>query len=192
MNRQDWVALGILAVFCAVGSLAPWLRRTRVTVLIVLFLGLELHPWVAGTQMGEFIMPFASYRLYPNPPPPVVRFPELRMVTASGAEYEIDFRVWQPLIPRFFNVLLQKRMRRPLDPAVADFLLARVQEALRRFHEHGRFDGANRHLLGPLHYPEHQTAEWRWGPGVRLPLPEEVVAVRRRVASAITRPLVQP
>jgi hypothetical protein len=188
MNRQDWAALGILAVFCAVGSLAPWLRRARVTVLIVLFLGLELHPWVAGTQMGEFIMPFASYRLYPNAPPPVVRFPELRMVTASGAEYEIDFRVWQPHIPRYFNVLLQKRMRRPLHPDVADFLLARVKKALREFHERGHFVGADSYLLGSLHYPEHQSAAWRWRPGTSLPQPEEVVEVRRRVRAALTRP----
>src|SRR5262245_20589505 len=127
MTRPDWLALSILAVFCVAGSFSPWFRRTRVALLVVLFLGLQLYPWLAASEKEDFIMPFASYRLYPDPPPPIIRYPELRMVTASGADYEIDFRVWQPHIARYFNVLLGPKLGQALDPAVKEFFLARVR-----------------------------------------------------------------
>lgn len=187
MTRRDWLALGILIFFLVVGAPAPWLRRTRVAAVVVVFLGLELQPWLTAAPLDAFVMPFAYYRLYTTPPRPVIQVPELRMVTASGATYPIDFHVWQPLIPRYVNVLLQRKLGGRLDPATAATLLARVKEALRGFHERGRLESPNGYLLGPLHYPEHQTGAWLWRPGDALPQPEEVVAVRLTLGSAPTR-----
>lgn len=187
MTRRDWLALGILMLFFVAGSPRPWLRRTRVTALIVLFLGLELQPWLTGAPIHAFVMPFAYYRLYTTPPRAVIQVPELRMVTSSGAEHPIDVHLWQPLIPRYVNVLLQWKLGARLDPATADALLARVKDALRGFHERGHLDPPNGYLLGPLHYPEHQTGAWRWQPGDALPQPEDVVAVRLALSTAPTQ-----
>jgi hypothetical protein len=182
MGVRDWLALSIVLGFVIIGNLTPWRRRARVVFLIALFLGLYLLPWIAGIRLGQFVIPFGYYNLYSILAPESQGYGEVVMVGRDGREYPVDFRVWQPFIPRSFNFILRRRLTdqtvsREKD-RIGRTLVKRVKEALRHHHRPGGFDGWNAYLLGHFHYPEHQTAAVLWAPDAKLPQPEEVCGVR--------------
>lgn len=180
MIPNDWIALGMVVLFLVAGSpRGPW-RRIRVSLLVTLFLGMHVYPWWARQRPWDSVMPFIYYRLYVGPAPGRVSQPEMTVVATDGREYPIDYRIWQPHVPRYFNVLMDRHIRkhRGVDPEVGELLLARVQEGLAEWRDQGALEGRNGHLLGGFQYPSHQTGAWRWGPDANLPGPEDIASVR--------------
>ena len=179
---NDWIALGLVGVFLGVGSPGGSWRKARVALLIALFLGMHLYPWWMTQRPWDSVMPFAYYRLYVSPAPKRVTQTEISVVAKDGGEYAIDYRIWEPLIPRFFNVLMDRHVirRRSVDPVVGEYLLARVQEGLlERQQAGGWMPGPSEYLLGRFAYPTHQTGTRRWGmPAGAAPAPEDVASVR--------------
>jgi len=186
MDKTDWAALVILLCFCFIGKPAPKKhRRQRAIIAISLFMGLYLctwniFPYPLNRVTGHWIIPFRSYALYSVPAPDRYFYAQSVMVTQNGNEYPIDLRVWQPFIPRYFNILLRKTLDadEKTQQLVGKVLMEKTKAALKTYHAKGKFDSPNARLLGSLHYPSHQTPKQFWKPGTRLPKPEEIAAIR--------------
>lgn len=172
----------MVVVFLGVGSPGGSWRMTRVGLLIAVFLGMHIYPWMMTQRPWDSVMPFAYYRLYVSPAPNRVTQTEVSVVAKNGGEYAIDNRIWEPHIPRFFNVLIDRHVlrRRSVDPEVGEYLIARVLEGLReRQRAGGVMPGPSTYLLGSFAYPTHQTGTRRWSMGAgAAPAPEDVVGVR--------------
>jgi hypothetical protein len=182
MTANDWAALTVLVGFLVVGRLDSNFRRQRVSMILVAFLALYLYPWVTGLPWSDSIMPFRSYSLYSTGAPKSVSHAEIVMVDTGGREYPVDFRVWQPFIPRVFNGLLWGAFREPRPEGEAEqlarVLLSRTRVALKQHRERGEFRGFDAYLLGSLSMPQHQTPARCWERGAALPPPSGITMVR--------------
>lgn len=186
MNGTDWIALCILACFLLVGKRKNERhRRQRVNVVILLFLGLyastfTLFPYPLSYVTGKRIMPFRSYNLYSVPAPTRYYCARPFMVSSQGKEYPIDFRLWYPFVPRYFNILLEKTLDSDAQTQhrTGAVLLKKVRAGLDNYHTNGRFIEPSARLLGNLHYPAHQSHAIVWRPGMKLPKSKDIVKIR--------------
>ncbi len=163
-------------------------RRARVGLLLSAFFALQLLPFAlqvadhfCDVRIPTFnVMPFRAYSLYSTPAPESFTEAEAVLVDDVGAEHPIDFRVWEPLIPRYANRLLLHSLSQSPESQqhVAATLFEKSVVALQTRESAGQFDGFNEYLLGQFSYPKHQTPASLWGRSVEIPLSDAVVGVR--------------
>ena len=192
MQLSTILIVAIGCIFLGVGWADALDRRKRVVLLIAAFLG--LHVFACGLPSLLYfasrfdrridrrftVMPFRGYSLYSKPAPSKVLQAEAVMVDGDGVEYPIDFRIWEPLIPRYANVLLWESVWESsnFQQEMGKTLFNRLDTALKIRQATGRFDGFNSYLLGCCHYPEHQTPARQWNSQARLPSSHAIEAVR--------------
>ena len=125
-------------------------------------------------------MPFRDYSLYTSPAPESYYHAQPVMVNKQGNEYPIDFRVWQPWIPRYFNIRLRKTLDadRITQQKVGKVLLDKAKSALETYHARDKIKTPSAWLLGNLHYPSHQTPSQYWEAGTNLPTADEIVMIK--------------
>ena len=92
------------------------------------------------------------------------RLPQLVGVTASGAEYRIDYRAWEPLDEDELMTWLKfefPNLPRAAQDSVGRFLLAHANAA-RAAVRGGRAPGTFARVFGPLAAPTHEMHRARW------------------------------
>ena len=92
------------------------------------------------------------------------RLPRLVGVTASGAEYRIDYRAWEPLDEDELMTWLKfefPNLRQTAQDSIGRFLLAKANAARAAVHA-GRAPGTFARVLGPFTAPTHEMHRTRW------------------------------
>jgi len=190
-----FVALGLLAAYSSRGQHEDR-RFVNVFLIYTIVLGLS-----AGLSQRE-VWPFSTWPLVAGTVPRPVTHPRFLAIDATGREYQIDYRAWEPLE---FDELMgwNDRNLMRLDPASRDraaaYLLNIIERAREQWSAGNRVHYLDRYL-GPLSAPIFlgHPAYWETGEGVPvqrfvgLRLYHETwdVEERARDPSKVTRQLI--
>lgn len=179
----DYARLTVFLGFAALGLRIVWLetqrKETRRAIIHCIVYALAASCFTGFTQIEAW--PFTTWALVHNISHTEMLDWKLEAVTASGQAYAVDPRFIQPLPYEDFDTWLKQRFLAlglteeeirtnsgtphaitPEQARVADFLVARIEQARVRFRS-GRSPGTSSWLLGPLSAPYHfdRPAVWR-------------------------------
>ncbi len=170
LSFLGFVALGL--AMAAAAALPTDERRRR--VLTNCFLVFTLFVSFAAGLSQHDAWPFSSWRMMVGLTPPATRtIPTLRItgIDATGGEYDIDYRTWQPLSLEELHAWLKAIFPR-LNPAakqhVAAYLLSRANRAREEALSPAGLAYSSR-WLGRLSAPTHLLHPAIWSDPERVP-----------------------
>ncbi len=119
---------------------------------------------LAAGLTGRDLWPFSAWRMMRWTSPDTVSELRLVGVDASGREYPVDYRAWQPLsLEELTSWLERVRPTLPIEAqdSAAGYLLGLANRA-REAAASGHSFGVNRRFLGPLAAPTHLLHPEHW------------------------------